>query len=115
MRALLDHNLPARLLAVLRSWAWVTQAEHVADLGWANADDRFIWQSTSTQPTVIFTKDKDFGVLSATLGFPPKVVLLRVGNCSTEELGRHFGRLAAEIATFAANATKGLLIVESAP
>jgi predicted nuclease of predicted toxin-antitoxin system len=39
MRALLDHNLPARLLAVVRSWPWVTQTEHVADLGWADADD----------------------------------------------------------------------------
>ena len=113
MRVLLDHNLPARLLPVLRSWAWVTQAEHVADLGWADADDRFIWKATSTQPTVIFTKDKDFGVLSATLGFPPKVVLLRVGNCSTAEMERTFVLRAGEIATFVADTAKGLLVVES--
>ena len=113
MRVLLDHNLPARLLPVLRSWAWVTQAEHVADLGWADADDRFIWKATSTQPTVIFTKDKDFGVLSATLGFPPKVVLLRVGNCSTAEMERTFVLRSGEIATFVADTAKGLLVVES--
>ena len=115
MRVLLDHNLPARLLSVLRSWTWVTRAEHVADLGWADADDRFIWKATSTAPTVIFTKDKDFGVLSATLGFPPKVVLLRVGNCSTADLEQYFIHRAGDIATFAADASKGLLLVESAP
>lgn len=115
MKALLDHNLPARLLAVLRSWAWVTQADHVADLGWADADDRTIWQATSIQPTVIFTKDKDFGVLSATLGFPPKVVLLRVGNCSTIELERQLIHRSADVASFVVDATKGLLIVESIP
>jgi predicted nuclease of predicted toxin-antitoxin system len=114
MRVLLDHNLPARLLPVLRSWAWVTQAEHVADLGWADADDRFIWKAPSTQPTVIFTKDKDFGVLSATLGYPPKVVLLRVGNCSTVDLEKHFIHRASEVALFTVDASKGLLLVESA-
>jgi predicted nuclease of predicted toxin-antitoxin system len=115
MKALLDHNLPARLLAVLRSWAWVTQVDHVADLGWASADDRTIWQATSMEPTVIFTKDKDFGVLSATLGFPPKVVLLRIGNCSTTELERQLVHRSGEIASFVADATKGLLIFESSP
>jgi predicted nuclease of predicted toxin-antitoxin system len=64
---------------------------------------------------VIFTKDKDFGVLSATLGFPPKVVLLRVGNCSAAELERHFIRRADEIARFVTDPTKGLLVVESTP
>lgn len=115
MRVPLDHNLPARLLPVLRSWAWVTQAEHVSDLGWADADDRFIWKATSDRPTVIFTKDKDFGVLSATLGFPPKVVLLRVGNCSTVDLEKHMVHRAGDIAAFAADGSKGLLLVESAP
>lgn len=92
MRVLWDHNLPARLLPVLRSWAWVTRAEHVADLGWADADDRFIWKATSTQP-----------------------LLLRVGNCSTADLEKHFVRRAGDIAMFAADASKGLLLVESAP
>ncbi len=115
MRALLDHNLPARLLATLRSWAWVTRADHVADLGWADADDRTIWQATAQQGIVIFTKDKDFGVLSATLGFPPKVVLLRVGNCATTDLERHLVRRSGPIAQFVADPTKGLLVIENTP
>ncbi|HEX8459843.1 MAG TPA: DUF5615 family PIN-like protein [Segetibacter sp.] len=34
----------------------------------------------------ILTKDKDFAVLQARLSSPPKVILLKTGNCSNEKM-----------------------------
>jgi len=35
---------------------------------------------------MIVTKDSDFSDISVLRGFPPKVVLLRLGNCTTGDM-----------------------------
>ena len=35
---------------------------------------------------VLLTKDEDFQQLSATRGHPPKVLWVRLGNCTTEDV-----------------------------
>ena len=35
---------------------------------------------------VIVTKDADFSDRSALLGYPPKVIWIRLGNCTTSEI-----------------------------
>ena len=69
----------------------------------------------SAESSLIVTKDKDFGALSAALGFPPKVVLLRFGNCSVDALLRGVGEAATSIEKFAVDPAKGLLVVDSKP
>lgn len=115
MRVLVDQNLPHRLVITLAGWTWVTRAEHASDRGWSSAADREIWAALSAEASLIITKDKDFGALSAALGFPPKVVLLRFGNCSVETLLRGMDGASARIEAFAADSVKGLLLVDPPP
>jgi predicted nuclease of predicted toxin-antitoxin system len=114
MRLLLDHNLPPRLVSTLSLWTWVTRVEHVAERGWSDVDDRTLWQSALAESSLIVTKDKDFGALSAALGFPPKVVLLRFGNCSVEDLRQDLLKREHAVETFAKDPTKGLLVLDRA-
>ena len=46
-------------------------------------------------------KDEDFHRLSILLGSPPKVVWIRLGNCSTEEVAQLLRERRADIQSFA--------------
>ncbi|MEZ0608019.1 DUF5615 family PIN-like protein [Fibrella sp. WM1] len=50
------------------------------------ADDISIWNWAKTNVYVIVTNDDDFYNLANTYGFPPKVVLLRMGNQSSSSV-----------------------------
>jgi predicted nuclease of predicted toxin-antitoxin system len=47
---------------------------------------RAIWQLARDHGCLLVTKDEDFRRLSELRGAPPKVVWLRVGNCTTRDL-----------------------------
>ena len=79
MKLLLDANISWRLTAVL--------AEHFGDCVHVNktelpkpAKDTEIWNYAIANGYTIITQDSDFLHLFETNGFPPKVILLRVGN-----------------------------------
>ena len=48
-------------------------------------------------------KDEDFHRLSVLRGAPPKVVWLRVGNCTTHDIARLLRNHAADLRTFEAH------------
>jgi predicted nuclease of predicted toxin-antitoxin system len=50
------------------------------------ADDRALWEYAREHGYVIVTKDDDFVRLQLLLGYPPKVILLRLGNCTTQQV-----------------------------
>lgn len=81
MKLLLDANLSGSLCA--RLWVDFPGSEHVAVIGLGKADDQSIWSYTKANGIVIVTKDSDFHHLSFVQGAPPKVVWLRLGNCTT--------------------------------
>jgi predicted nuclease of predicted toxin-antitoxin system len=58
---------------------------------------------------VLVTKDSDFSDLSVLRGFPPKVLWLRLGNCTTDDIERTLRRAHDEIVAFIADATLGVL------
>ena len=59
---------------------------HVTDVALAPAPDRAIWAHAREQGFVIVSKDEDFHRLSVLYGPPPKVIWIRLGNCSTDEV-----------------------------
>jgi predicted nuclease of predicted toxin-antitoxin system len=86
VKLLLDENLSRRLVPLLQAdFPGTTQ---VALVGLERADDRAIREFAAKQGFVIVTKDDDFNGLLALFGYPPKVIHLRVGNCSNEHLAR---------------------------
>lgn len=112
MRVLIDQNLPPRLVAAVSRWSWVASAEHVSDRGWGSTDDFAIWKAAAAEGSLILTKDKDFAVLSASLGYPPKVALLRFGNCSVDDLLSEAERHQPSLRSFVADTGKGLIVLD---
>jgi predicted nuclease of predicted toxin-antitoxin system len=61
---------------------------HVGGRGLAGGADWAIWRHAQDHGLVIVTKDEDFQRLSVLHGAPPKVIWIRLGNCSTADIVR---------------------------
>ena len=64
----------------------VSDSTHVRDVGLAAAADDLVWRYAAEQGLTIVSKDADFHERSFLLGRPPKVIWIRRGNCSTDEV-----------------------------
>ena len=84
MKLLFDQNLSHRLVTLLA--AEFPDSEHVRNLGMAAASDVDVWACAAEQGFVIASKDTDFQQRAVLRGHPPKVVWVRLGNCSTEDV-----------------------------
>ena len=84
MKLLFDQNLSFKLPLSLN--AVFPGSKHVKDFGLTGNDDEAIWQLCSNQSFVIVSKDSDFLHRSLLRGHPPKVIQVRVGNCSTQHV-----------------------------
>jgi predicted nuclease of predicted toxin-antitoxin system len=62
------------------------ESAHVYDLGLSQKADLEIWEFARKNDYVIVTKDSDFHELTILFGFPPKVIWIRRGNCSTHQI-----------------------------
>lgn len=84
MKLLFDQNLSPRLVARLANL--YPNSAHVADLGLATASDVTVWNYAHANNFMIVSKDADFSEMSLLRGFPPKIVWIQRGNCSTQEI-----------------------------
>jgi predicted nuclease of predicted toxin-antitoxin system len=78
VKLLLDENLSRRLIPALQES--FPGSSHVVLVGLERADDRSVWAFAKANDYVILTKDDDFTILLTMLGYPPKVILLKLGN-----------------------------------
>jgi predicted nuclease of predicted toxin-antitoxin system len=71
----------------------------VRDAGLKAADDPIIWKYAQDNDLTICSKDSDMHQRSFLFGAPPKIVWVRLGNCSTSEveelLRKHFAAIEA--------------------
>ena len=86
MRLLSDEQLPEELVQTLGDV--FPDSRHVRLIDAGGAADSTVWQLARERQCVLVTKDEDFHRLSVLRGAPPKVVWLRVGNCSTKDIAR---------------------------
>ncbi len=84
MKLLLDQHLSPRL--VRRLGDAYPDSAHVSDLGLDRADDNDIWNHAREHGFTIVSKDVDFNDLGVVRGFPPKVIWIRRGNCTTDQI-----------------------------
>lgn len=85
-------------------------SSHVAQCGLLNADDNQIRKFASDRGFAIVTKDRDF-VDMAVLSEGPKVVWLRVGNCSVQDLVALLAEFSGTILEFGQNPRSVVLVV----
>lgn len=81
------------------------------DLGLAAADDAIIWSRAAVEGWTIVTKDDDFRQRNFLYGAPPKVVWIRLGNCTTDDIERLLRTRALQVLTFVDDARAALLVL----
>ena len=84
MKLLFDENLSPKLAHRLAGL--FPDSLHVRDVGLKAADDPSIWDYAKDNEFMIVSKDADMHDLSLVFGSPPKVIWVRLGNCSTSEV-----------------------------
>jgi predicted nuclease of predicted toxin-antitoxin system len=81
---LFDQNISPRIIDRLADV--YPNSVHVFNLGLGDALDIEIWQYAHDHDYMIVTKDADFSEFGIVKGFPPKIIWVRRGNCSTQEI-----------------------------
>ncbi|MBD0376740.1 MAG: DUF5615 family PIN-like protein [Flavisolibacter sp.] len=84
MKLLFDNNLSVFLPDAVK--VHFPGSMHVSDLGIDPFSDRELWHYAQMHQFTIVTKDKDFYHFVTTLGHPPKLVWLAIGNCKNSEV-----------------------------
>lgn len=109
MNLLFDQNLSDRLV---RSLADIfPNGNHVRNVGLGRANDDAVWQYAAAQGFVIVSKDSDFHQLSFVRGHPPKVVWVRRGNRSTDEIESLLREHETDLRTFAQDPDASFLVL----
>ena len=86
MRFLFDENLSPDLVRLLSDL--FPESVHVRDVDLKSADDPVVWQYAKENPLIIVSKDSDLHQRSFVFGPPPKLIWVRLGNCSTSDVER---------------------------
>ena len=95
---LFDQNLSPRLVNHLADL--FPGALHVAQIGLDRASDLAVWEYARLHNCALITKDTDFNDLSLLRGSPPKVLWLRLDNCTTDDIEQALRRAHSEIVAF---------------
>lgn len=109
MKLLFDGNLSHHLVDALCEF--FPDSEHIRALGLARASDEAVWRYAKVNDFMIVSKDADLHELSVILGFPPKVIWIRRGNCSTATIRDLLSSNYNEIKAFYSDSESSCLIL----
>ena len=99
MKLLLDHNISHKLVARLADVFPDSTQTRLLNLGRTN--DPQLWLIAKAHGYVFVSKDRDVAELAILRGAPPKVIWLRMGNCTTAAIERKLRTRIEEIMAFA--------------
>lgn len=109
MKLLFDQNLSPRL--VTETADLFPGSTHVQSLGLDRTFDAELWDFARDNGFTIVTKDVDFSDRSALFGHPPKVIWIRLGNCTTTEIVSAMRRHREHVEAFGKDAAVGVLAI----
>jgi len=84
MKLLFDQNISFRIIEKISNL--FPESKQVRQIGLQDCKDSEIWEYAKKNNFVIITFDSDFYDLSMIKGIPPKIIWLRTGNTSTENI-----------------------------
>jgi predicted nuclease of predicted toxin-antitoxin system len=84
VKLLFDENLSPKLVDALADL--YPQSAHVDRIGLGGASDTEVWEYAKQHGFTLASKDSDFHERSVLIGYPPKVVWIRRGNCSNRQI-----------------------------
>jgi predicted nuclease of predicted toxin-antitoxin system len=109
VKLLLDENLSPRLVASLSDL--YPGLEHVHECNLGRADDKAVWEYAKEHGFVIVSKDSDFFERSVLYSNPPKIIWVRIGNCSTDEIEKLLRFASESIRNFVENDQETCLLL----
>ncbi|HEU5441583.1 MAG TPA: DUF5615 family PIN-like protein [Ktedonobacterales bacterium] len=112
MKPLVDHNLSPRLVQRLADL--YPDAGHVYLRGLDRASEADVWNYAKSHRYTFATKDSDFDGTSILRGSSPKVVWLRLGNCTTSQVEQTLRHAHDQIQVFVDDPAAGILELFSA-
>jgi len=107
MKLLFDENLSPRLVVLLADL--FPNSLHVRDVGLRTAEDSLVWNYARDHDLVIVSKDADMHQRCFVFGAPPKVVWVRLGNCSTNDVANLLRRYIKALEVFEADEVASFL------
>mgnify|MGYP006298591209 CR=1 FL=1 len=110
MKLLLDENISYRVAKRLSD---IFEIAHVNQFNLSQSKDTEIWNFAKSKEYIIVTCDSDFNDFSVIKGFPPKVIWLRIGNTSTNNIVTLLKGKKHLIKAFHADEKNGIFIIES--
>jgi predicted nuclease of predicted toxin-antitoxin system len=113
LKLLFDQNLSRKLVPYVASD--YPGSAHVLLLGLATADDSDIWYYARHHGYSLVTKNTDMVDLCVLRGAPPKVLWLRIGNCTTDVVREVLDHNRDRISRFANDARVVLSLFRSNP
>lgn len=109
-KLLIDANISYRLKKKITTV--FEDVLHVTDIDLPQpAKDTEIWQWAKSNSYVIVSYDTDFEIFSIIKGFPPKLILLKIGNQSTQFIADLLIASHSKIVHFEKSSFEGLLEV----
>jgi predicted nuclease of predicted toxin-antitoxin system len=107
MKLLFDQNLSPKLaIHLVKTF---NGSKHLQDLSLDDVNDSTVWEFAKKEGFTIVTKDNDFNNMVSFFGFPPKVIWIRRGNCSTKEIKALLDSNMEKVLSFISDTTNGIL------
>jgi predicted nuclease of predicted toxin-antitoxin system len=75
------------------------------------ASDQEVWEHAKANQFAIVSRDSDFEHRSLLLGHPPKVIWIRLGNCSTRDIEELLRKYSVVIHTFNEDPLESILVL----
>ena len=109
MKLLFDHHLSPSLVGRLSTL--FPESDHVWNLKLHDVPDPEVWRYAREHHFIVVSKDADFSEISMELGYPPKLIWLRIKNWSTDDIEELLRSSFTRIAEFVEADDRGILIL----
>ena len=109
MKLLFDENLSPKLPRLLE--ALFPGSVHLRECGLLGSRDEDVWDYARDNNFLIVSKDSDFQQRSLLYGHPPKIVWLRIGNCTRHAMVQLITGHERDIHALVTNPCEAMLVV----
>jgi predicted nuclease of predicted toxin-antitoxin system len=109
MKLLFDENLSPKLPKMLA--LDFPDSVHVRECGLLGRTDDEVWDHARANGYTLVSKDADFQQRGLLHGAPPKLVWLRIGNCTTQSLVQLITSHASDLHALDVSPTEAVLVL----
>ena len=113
MKLLFDHHLSPTLVERLADV--FPDSEHVWNVKLHDVPDETVWLYAREHDFTVVSKDADFSEISMQLGYPPKLIWLKIKNWSTDQVEALIRSGYSRVIELPAATDRGILVLFKKP